>query len=175
MRLSAWVFGVGSAVALWAAPRSALAFERQWHLGAGAGVSRGNGLALSPALTAYGAYGISDVFDVRVELTARGYQIADEHNPHALSAMAGLAYKLDVLSWVPWVAAYAGYQAFLQPLPPSVPFRRQDVAIGLGLGLDYGFSRDWGLGVTLHFDQALTKPESTSFDGLLRAEYRWGW
>ena len=57
----------------------------------------------------------------------------------------------------------------------SFAFKQHDAALGLGLGLDYGFSRQLGLGVTLRFDQALVSQETRSLDALLRAEYRWGW
>jgi len=49
------------------------------------------------------------------------------------------------------------------------------VALGLGLGLDYAFSRQVAAGVTLRFDQALTRSSASTFDALLRVEYRWGW
>lgn len=175
MRLAALVLGVGVSLALSGSPRLAHAFEREWHLGGGAGVAKGNGLQLGPALGAYAAYGISDVFDARVELTARGYHLGSEQNPNALSAMAGLAYKLDVLRWVPWAGVYVGYVRFLEPPRASLSFKQSDVALGLGLGLDYAFFRNFGLGVSLHFDDALTHADASTFDALLRAEYRWGW
>ena len=175
MRLAALVLGVGLALGLCCSSRAAQAFEREWHLGAGAGVSNGNGLKLSPAVAAYAAYGLSDVFDARVEVTARGYHLGQEQNPNAVSALAGVAYKLDVLRWVPWAGVYAGYLGFLEQPPATSTFKRHDLALGLGLGLDYGFTRKFGVGVTLHFDQALTRSEANTFDALLRAEYRWGW
>jgi len=175
MRRAALVLGVGLALGLSALPRAAHAFEREWHLGLGAGVSNGKGLALSPALAAYAAYGLSDVFDARVELTARGYHLGSEQNPNALSAMVGVAYKLDVLRWVPWAGVYAGYLTFLDAPPATSAFARNDVLLGLGLGLDYAFTRKFGAGVTLHFDDAIGQPNARTFDALLRAEYRWGW
>lgn len=175
MKRRVLLFGVGLSAALGGASRPARAFEREWHLGAGAGVSNGNGLSLAPAVSAYAAYGLSDVFDARLELTARGYHVGSEQNPNALSAMAGVAYKLDVLRWVPWAAVYAGYTTFLSEPRQELSFARRDAALALGLGLDYGFSRSWGAGVTLRFDQALAANSASTFDALLRAEYRWGW
>jgi hypothetical protein len=175
MRLRALVLGLGFWLALCGAARQAQAFEREWHLGAGAGVANGNGLELSPALGAYAAYGLSDVFDVRLEVTARGYHFGGEQNPNAISAMAGVAYKLDVLRWVPWAGVYAGYLAFLDAPRKDLTFNQRDVALGIGLGLDYAFSRQLGVGVTLRYDDALGRADSSSFDALLRAEYRWGW
>ena len=175
MRLAAGVFGVGLSLALCAMSTAAGAFERQWHVGAAAGASTGPGLALSPALGAYAAYGLSDVFDARLEVTARGYHLMSEVDPNALSAMIGVAYKLDVLRWVPWAGAYVGYLGFFESPHLDLPFKQHDVAIGLGLGLDYGISRDLGLGITLRFDDALSRVEASTIDALLRAEYRWGW
>jgi hypothetical protein len=175
MRRAALILGVGLSLALYGAPRQTHAFEREWHVGAGAGISNGNGLTMSPALAAYAAYGLSDVFDARLELTARGYHIGSAQNPNALSAMVGVAYKLDVLRWVPWAGVYAGYLAFLDPPRQGLTLKQRDVALGLGVGLDYGFSRSLGLGVTLRFDDSLGHSGASSFDALLRAEYRWGW
>jgi hypothetical protein len=175
MRLVAGVFGVGLSLGLCAIPTAASAFERQWHVGAAAGASTGQELALSPALGVYAAYGVSDVFDARLEITARGYHLMSDADPNALSAMVGVAYKLDVLRWVPWAGAYVGYLGYLEPPRLDLPFEQHDVAIGLGLGLDYGISRDLGLGITLRFDQALSRADASTVDALLRAEYRWGW
>jgi hypothetical protein len=175
MKLVALVFGVGLAAAWCGASRTAHAFEREWHLGAGAGVSGGHGLSLAPAVTAYAAYGLSDVFDARLELSGRGYHVGSEQDPNAVSAMAGLAYKLDVLRWVPWAGVYAGYLGFLDAPRPGLLFKRHDAALGLGVGLDYAFSRNWGAGVTLRFDEALVDSSASTFDAFLRAEYRWGW
>lgn len=175
MKVAAVLFGIGCAAALSSSAPPVQAFEREWHLGAGAGVSHGNGLSLSPALAAYAAYGLSDAFDARVEVTARGYHVGRAENPNALSAMVGLGYKLDVLRWVPWAAVYAGYLTFLGEPRAELSFARRDVTLGVGLGLDYGLSRNWGAGVTLRFDDALTSSSARTFDALVRAEYRWGW
>ena len=175
MRLAAGILGVGLSLALSVMSGSAAAFEREWHLGAAAGVSDGKGLGLSPALGAYAAYGLSDTFDARLELTARGYHIGAAENPNALSAMLGVAYKLDVLRWVPWAGVYAGYLGFLDQPRTDLTFKRHDAALGLGLGLDYAFTRKFGAGVTLRYDDALGRANTSTFDALLRAEYRWGW
>src|SRR5215212_3019944 len=127
MRLAALILGLGLSLGLYCAPRPAQGFEREWHLGAAAGVANGTQLSLSPALGAYAAYGLSDVFDARVEVTARGYNLGSRANPNALSAMVGLAYKLDVLRWVPWAGVYAGYLGFLDPPPANLTFKRSDV------------------------------------------------
>lgn len=175
MRLVAGALGLGFALATSTLSVSASAFEREWHLGAGMGVADGSGLSLSPALGAYAAYGLSDVFDARIEVTARGYQLGSSENPYALTASAGLVYKLDVLRWIPWGGVYAGYNGFFEAPRLGLPYEQHDVVLGLGLGLDYAVTRSFGLGATLRFDIPLSHTDSELFDALLRAEYRWGW
>ncbi len=75
--------------------------------------------------------------------------------------MAGVVYKLDVLQWVPWAGVYAGYLGFLEQPRSDLNFKQHDVAVGLGAGLDYAFSRKFGLGVTLRSDYALSHSAPT--------------
>jgi hypothetical protein len=175
MRLASATLGVAVVAALCAVASPARAFERQWHVGAALGAADGSGLSLSPAVGVYGAYGLSDVFDMRLEVTARGYGLSEEGNPNQLSAMLGLVYKLDVLRWIPWGGVYAGYQGFDAAPRKGLAFKQHDAALGMGVGLDYAFSRSFGAGVTLRSDSALSRAQATTFDTLLRAEYRWGW
>lgn len=175
MRLVVAALGITVGAALCAVATPARAFERQWHVGAALGAANGSGLSLSPAVGVYGAYGLSDVFDVRLEVTARGFKVADELNPNQLAAMLGLVYKLDVLRWIPWAGVYAGYQGFDAAPRKGLAFKQHDAALGMGVGLDYAFSRSFGAGITLRSDSALSRAEATTFDALLRAEYRWGW
>jgi hypothetical protein len=175
MRLAALLLAGGVWLAVSAAAPRAQAFEREWHLGAAAGTASGKGLSMSPALGIYGAYGISDVFDVRLELTARGYGLAEKQDPYALSTAAGLVYKLDVLRWVPWAGVYVGYLNFFKVPRAELGHQQRDVTLGFGVGLDYAFSRNFGLGVTLRGDDSLGGERLSSYESLLRAEYRWGW
>ncbi|HVY31716.1 MAG TPA: outer membrane beta-barrel protein [Polyangiaceae bacterium] len=175
MRLAALLLGGGVWLAAAVAAPRAHAFEREWHLGAAVGAAGGKSLKVAPALGAYAAYGVSDVFDVRLEMTLRGYEIAAGKNPYALSTMAGLTYKLDVLRWVPWAGVYVGYLAFLGNPPPDFAFKKRDVALGVGAGLDYAFSRDFGCGATVRVDDSLAAAGGSSWESLLRVEYRWGW
>jgi hypothetical protein len=70
---------------------------------------------------------------------------------------------------------YAGYTAFLKAPRVGLSYQQRDFALALGLGLDYAVSRNFGLGVTLRFDEALASQSDRTVDALLRAEYRWGW
>jgi hypothetical protein len=175
MRLAALLLGGGVWLAAAGVSTRAHAFEREWHLGAALGAAGGKGLKLAPAVGAYAAYGLSDVFDVRLEMTLRGYEITARENPYALSTMAGLTYKLDVLRWVPWAGVYVGYLAFLGNPPAGSAFKERDVALGMGAGLDYAFSRDLGCGATVRVDDSLSDPGTSSWESLFRLEYRWGW
>ena len=85
----------------------ARAFERQWHVGGGLGAASESGRYDERlVLGLHGAYGISDVFDARLELQG-------SHDDFGIPewlylARAGLAYKLDVLQWIPYVGGSAG-------------------------------------------------------------------
>ena len=167
-----WALGLG--LALWAfAPRSALAFERQWHLGLGAGISApSEAYKIAPALSLHGAYGISDVFDVR--LTATGSLLrpsADDSKHHSLSlATLALAYKLDVIEWIPYGGVRAGFYTFGDL--PAGDFHRRGGSVGGVCGLDYSFTRGAAVGFEASEDFLL--PHGTVFSALLHVEYRWG-
>jgi hypothetical protein len=167
-------FALACALVTLVSAGSARAFERQWHVGAAAGVSNAQTYSLSPAVGLYGAYGLSDVFDARLELTLRGYELTDAQNASAAAAMLGIAYKIDVIRWVPWVGLFGGYLGALKEPPADAPFPRHGGAVGVGLGMDYALTRKLGFGLTLRYDQVLSDADGRVFDALLRAEYRWG-
>lgn len=173
------ILGLVCASALTAA--SASAFEREWHLGAGVGGSdlSAAGLGWGPELGVYGAYGISDLFDVRLEgrysrhpLELEGpFGEIDEWRGF-VQVEAALAYKIDVLRWVPWLALGAGYFHALEDPLPEQSLHRSDALFSTMLGLDYAVTRHFGLGVTGR--SALFLAGSVAYGAQLRAEYRWG-
>lgn len=181
-------FAAGAALL---APGRAEAFERQWHVGSGIGITAyPHHFSAGPALGLNGAYGISDVFDLKLELlgsyhTFRESSLRPRQSAQPYSAVAGVSYKLDVLQWIPYGALLVGYQHIAGSLPLAKPllpgqapvnaFRRDDALATLVLGLDYALSRDWGLGASLRTDFLLTSLETGgAFTTLLRAEYHWG-
>ncbi|HEX3775161.1 MAG TPA: outer membrane beta-barrel protein [Polyangiaceae bacterium] len=177
----ALVFSLACALAGFFCSSSAHAFEREWHLGGGLGVTAyPRDYSLGPALGVNGAYGISDVFDLKLELlgSAQGYQPDARFSvAHAepLSLAAGLSYKLDVLQWIPYAALLVGYSHIGGTLPIGEPFHRDDAIAALVLGLDYAVSREFGLGLSLRSDLRLSTPnEGETFTPMLRAEYHWG-
>ena len=153
----------------------AFAFERQWHLGGGAGVVLPPGeYSLGPALGAHAAYGISDVFDVRLELQGSRHSADGAPTINVLSGAAGLAYKLDIIEWVPYGGLLAGYSYADVEVTPADAGPQSSPTLGLIAGIDYGLSRSFGLGAAFREDFLLTEGLMQS-TFLLRAEHRWGW
>ena len=162
-------------------PRHARAFEREWHVGGGVGITAyPHYYSAGPSLGVNAGYGISDVFDLKLEfLGSSHFYSAGSTSPSerggSYSAVAGLSYKLDILQWIPYGAALIGYQHIAGPLPPSEPFRRDDGILALVVGLDYAATRNFGLGASIRSDFLLSSfSEGYAFTPMLRAEYHWG-
>ena len=156
------------------------AFEREWHLGGGVGfASAASNYGAGPALGVHGAYGISDVFDVRLELLGshHSYEVSGASEETQLfSAAALLSYKVDIIAWVPHFGAGIGYYHFTTAPPSGNAFRRDDVGLAVEGGLDYAVSRHFGLGGGIRFDMPINDLGAARYFALLlRAEYRWGW
>jgi hypothetical protein len=185
-RLFGFALAASLTVGALLAPRPALAFERQWHVGGGAGVTAyPHYYSAGPALGLNAAYGISDVFDLKLELlgSLNAYtppqgmlkQAPPSEHAEPWSAVAGISYKLDVLQWIPYGALLVGYQYIGGRLPAREPFRRNDALAAIVLGLDYAATRSFGLGASIRSDLLLTSPErGAAFTPMLRAEYHWG-
>ena len=174
-------FGILCGAAAWLTPSHARAFEREWHVGGGVGITAyPHYYSAGPSLGLNAAYGLSDVFDLKLELLGSTHSYsAGEASPSerggAYSAAAGLSYKLDILQWIPYGAALIGYQHIAGPLPASAPFRKDDAILALVLGLDYAATRNFGLGVSFRTNFLLsTFDEGEAFTTMLRAEYHWG-
>jgi hypothetical protein len=152
------------------AAEPAHAFERQWHLGGGLGAGGPTGdYSLGPVLGLHAAYGISDVFDARLELQGSAHEL-DGLATSFYGARLGIAYKLDVIQWIPYAGISGGGFAVAGEtwtvLRPSV---------GAFVGLDYAVSRHFGVGVLGIGDYVFTAYGKTLVAVLLRAEYRFGW
>jgi len=175
------LLGIVCGVAVWLAPSQARAFEREWHVGGGVGVTAyPNYYSAGPSLGLNAGYGISDVFDLKLELlgSSHSYSAGPEspsERGSAYSAAGGLSYKLDILQWIPYGAALVGFQHIAGPVPASAPFRRDDAVLALIVGLDYAATRNFGLGLSLRTNFLLsTFDEGEAFTTMLRAEYHWG-
>ena len=164
------VVAIATASALSAAP--ARAFERQWHLGVAAvGVAPTEPRPTGFGFGAYAAYGVSDMFDVRMELRSSFHAESKKSERFALHlGSAGLAYKLDVLEWIPSFGVRAGYYEQTAAEPGAA---RRGAALGGFAGLDHAFSRSFAAGVEVSVDRLL--PEGGTSALALRAEYRFGY
>lgn len=183
-RMSARIAVTGSLLALaWLAPGRAEAFERQWHLGGGAGVGSfmSQEKPIAPVLGAHLLYGASDMFDVGVELHASNHDVSgpdSNQRTWVYSVAPGATYKLDILSWVPYAGLFAGLYVFDGPSPVGRDF---DFGASITMGLDYTVTRSFGVGFQARFHFFITDQFPSGFDdsalftGLLRAEYRWGY
>ena len=175
--LSVWAV----ALAVFGAPGRAQAFEREWHVGGGLGLTAyPRYYSAGPALGLNAAYGLSDVFDLKLELLGsyHGYSASPgSTREHAApySAALGLSYKLDVLQWIPYGALLVGYQHVAGRLPVAEPIVRDDALAAILLGIDYAATRNFGLGASLRNDfLLLSASHGPAITTLLRAEYHWG-
>ena len=180
------IAGFCALLALLCTERHAAAFERQWHLGAGLGGLTTHGYHLGPAINAYAAYGISDVFDVRLEAAASRnvfettflYDARTRRAGHRdgepsllYGAKLAVVYKIDVIEWIPYAGPSAG---FLGVTAPQGRFEAITPTVGGLVGLDYAMSRDLGFGIAGSYDYAIIGRGSV-ISAFLRAEYHFGY
>jgi len=169
--------------------RPARAFEREWHIGGGVGFASlpETDYATGVAAGIHAAYGLSDMFDLRLELMASRHTYPPIEVPFTpaallLSAAAGPAYKLDVGDWIPYAALLVGYYAFLGNSPSVLGLETppdQSPGASVALGLDWGPLPHLGLGLQirfheLFFDLPSSLEQTSAFSLLLRAEWRFG-
>lgn len=156
-------------VVLGLAPR-AQAFEREWHLGGGLGAALPPVYVMGVAANAYAAYGLTDAFDARVELSLSAH---DRSGPPAwfYAAKGVFTYKLDVIQWIPWVGVSGGVMLLAKG---DWPLAWTQGTVGGMAGLDYAWTRNFGLGLAVSADY-LVHDADLYGAGFLRAEYRFGW
>jgi hypothetical protein len=161
--------------------REASAFERQWHVG----IDGGYAVILDEGVSGFGggahaAYGISDSFNLMLELDVTHHSgaavtLGPADKPQAFSLEtiasggAGIAYTLDIARAVPYVGVLAaGYRVGeLSALSPGGQ---------LALGLDYQLERNWAVGAQIRMHAILTADAGTLAYAttFLRLEYLWG-
>jgi hypothetical protein len=175
---------VGCVAAL--VPRAAVAAEQEWHLGGRAGVAHLTKNGFEPALGLHGAYGLSDMFDATVEVLGT-HHVGDAEGicnlrrctgTDVLSAAGGIAYKVDVFEWIPYVAALAGYYGYYGSPGPPTEHRDHGSEFGasLQLGLDYVPMRELSLGAEFRWHASFHESFAVPlYSATLGAEYRWGW
>jgi hypothetical protein len=128
----------------------------------------------------HAAYGLSDVFDLRLELagsrqTIKPRTVEERREPvvaDLYAARLGLAYKLDVIQWIPYLGVRAGAVGVSDPVPP---FESLSPSVGGIAGVDYAMSRSLGFGLQLSLDYLLAGEGNQLFGGLITAEYHFGY
>ena len=175
---------IGAVSALLATAAPARAVERQWHAGIGLGAAAFTGArASAPLVELFGAYGLNDMFDARLELSGSTHDFTKdgeaEDRTQIYSALTGLRYNLDVIEWVPHFGVAFGYYRFSAGPLPDERFRNE-LGFEAEVGIDYLFSREVGAGVKLAYHGFLLDPPSSLGNtpmlvALLAVERRWGW
>ncbi len=179
---------IGAVVSLLAA-RRADALEGEPALLAGAGVEHWNGEVASTALaTELGAsYGLGEWLDIRaigtisrLELCGGGRAAGPCGNQTWELSLGGmLAFKLDVIQWVPYLGPQLSYR-WLTGGPIPREDRAHEFGVGGAFGIDYVPAREYGLGLQMGYQAFATAlAEGIADQGALTAglhfEYRWGW
>lgn len=177
MRTSLLFIGFVIPAAFCAFPATAHAFERQWHAGVDAGVAGvswndeirsglGGGLHL--------AYGLTDSYNFVLEMGGSSHSVYADRPALVVShGAAGMAYTLDVISWVPYMGLLVGGYRFT-----GAELEDADYRLGFqgALGLDYRPSRSWAVGVQLRYHTFSDDPLSTHYmTSFGRFELLWGW
>lgn len=165
---------------------NARALEREHHVGADLGLSAlkvddKSTISACCGLGLHYTYGLTDAFNLMAE--ANGSIVSfgetlDKDTPHTRPTMVGhasvgVAYVLDVLTWVPYGGLLIG--------PTVLSGGTLDRALVLpdavvALGLDYKLSHTWSVGVAIRQHMMLSKTSMyPSYTNLFaRVEYVWG-
>ena len=156
---------------------AAQAFERQWHAGIDAGLA---GVTWNDEVySGYGgglhlAYGLTDSYNVLLEVGKTWHSMPGELPSLGVSHWAGgMAYTLDVISWVPYMGLLVGGYRF-----DGADLGQADHRLGFqgALGLDYRPSRSWAVGLQLRYHTFSDDPLSTHYmTSFGRFELLWGW
>jgi len=167
---------------------SSAAVEREHQVGLDVGgaalvISDKPSTDLGASLGVHYRYGLSDQFlfmahaavsPVAPDERADSPSSPTDRPAGLVEAAAGVAYVLDVLSWVPYggllVGGYAFYGGTLGGSPRVLP------GVSIALGLDYRLDRTWSVGVSLH-QTALSQPGTypSLTQAFAHVDVNWGW
>jgi len=154
-----------------------LAFEDVWHAGGGLGAvnASASDVGLGIGANAYAAYGLSDMFDLKLDLAASSHAVevvsGASERYRVLTATLGAAYKIDIIEWIPYFGVHAGYMT--SDLPEWIDMEAHGFLIGGMIGLDYAVTRSFGVGIVNRLHWPIEG--SSLVDLFIRAEHRWGW
>lgn len=181
---------------LLAGPRDALAFEKQWHLGAQASYQ----LFVRPVLggvhgiggSAHLSYGLNDMFNLIVDAGVSvhpnpGYDPAAPRPELVIPHVdVGATYVFDVIQWVPWIGLTAGAWDVIGTSSPACPLASNgapqalcnEMRLGLGatFGMDYQPTREVSVGLNGRYTLLLFGAEVEHMVTVgLRVEHMWGY
>lgn len=164
------------AVAILAFAPPAGALERQWHVGADAGLatlSAHDRTFVGFGGGAHATYGFNDWLNFELSLAGTRHATDAPGDPVTLvSATAAAFYTLDVIEWVPYFGIFGGGYRTLGAATST------GVGGGFALGLDWQLRKSWSLGAQLRLGEvflpAATFGTATYSTAMLRAEYVWG-
>lgn len=155
----------------------AQAFERQWHAGVDLGyaaLSWDDSLRSGFGAGVHGAYGLTDSFNLMLELGASSHPISEQSAwVLALNTGVGVAYTLDIVSWVPYIGLLVGGYHF-----SGANAEKNDFRLGFqgALGIDYRPSRNWAVGMQLRYHTFATNFMHDHYITCMgRFEWTWGW
>ena len=153
------------------------AFESQWHAGVDlgyAGLSWDGEVRSGLGGGLHGAYGLSDEFNLLLEVGASTHSVCDACSSlRVVHGATGVAYTLDVISWVPYAGLLVGGYGFAGGDLPSAAFR---LGFQGALGMDYRPSRWWAVGIQLRYHTLASEPLQTHYVTTFgRFELLWGW
>lgn len=153
----------------------ALAFEDLWHVGGGLGAvnTSASAIRLGPALNGYVAYGLSDMFDLELDVAASIHTVeltpGSETTQGIYTTTVGASYKIDVGDWIPYLGGHVG--GIYANLPSDAGLDARGLLVGGALGLDYFAGPQWGIGLTNRWHWLLDG--GSLVDLFVRVEYRW--
>jgi len=181
-------FAIAAVFAVTFVALDARALENEHHLGLSAGgsalgIDDKSTMSIGAGAIAHWAYGLNDTFNLMAEggssIVALNQKLDFKDTPHTRPATVshvagGLAYVLDVITWVPYGGVLLGGFAMGGGTIDGTLFLP---GAQIALGLDYKLSHHWAVGAALRQTIFLTHTSTyPSYSNLFaRFEYTWGW
>jgi len=162
--------------------RTGDAFERQWNAGVDLGyasVSLGDEFYGGLGGGLHLGYGLTDAYNLMVEVGGSRHSSSKMSGCEDCDALlaghggVGVAYTLDVISWVPYLGLLFGGYRFSGAGMDDPLYK---AGFQLALGCDYRPSRHWGVGVQARYHTFVDAPFDAQYLTVFgRFELLWGW
>ncbi len=172
------IFSAAIVAAVAFAPRTARAYEHQFHLGGSFGYV---GIVGDNSASGLGGrinfdYGITDAINLMTRAEMVSYPKLGVVVP---SGAVGIGYVIDILQWVPYFGAMAGVADVWTASCPTtgkvICSHLPKLDLEIPAGLDYLVSRRVAIGALGRYQLLLLNGNAVnSFGGFLRVEYIWG-